>query len=82
MSQVDFAEKLGISRQHLCDIEHGRKWVSPGLAMTYAEKLGYAKEQFVRLALQDMVDREGLDIIIEITPKRGKKCSQLKWAHA
>lgn len=28
ISQVAFARKLGISRSHLCDIEHGRKSVS------------------------------------------------------
>lgn len=72
-TQVDFAIKLNISRQHLCDIEHGRKSVSPRLAAKYAEILGYSKEQFIRLALQDLVDREGLNVQIEITPKRGRK---------
>lgn len=68
-SQVEFAEKLGISKQHLCDIEHGRKQVSPKLAAIYAEKLGYSKEQFIRLSLQDMVDREGLKVIVDISYK-------------
>jgi transcriptional regulator with XRE-family HTH domain len=72
-SQVDFADKLDISRQQLCDIEHGRKTVSPKLAAKYAEILGYSKEQFIRLALQDLVDREGLNVQVEISPKRRKK---------
>jgi len=29
MSQVEFAKLLGVSRQYLCDIEHGRRTVSP-----------------------------------------------------
>lgn len=81
ISLTDFAEKLGIAKQHLCDIEHSRKFVSPGLAANYAQKLGYSKEQFVRLSLQDMVDREGLDIIVEILPKSHKKNQRLKLAH-
>ena len=69
MSQTDFANKLGISKQHLCDLEHDRKSVSPQLAAHYAEKLGYSKEQFIQLALQNIVDREGLKVHIEVEPK-------------
>ena len=36
MSQVDFAKKLGISKQHLCAIEKGRKFVSPERAAKFA----------------------------------------------
>lgn len=72
-SQLAFAENLGISKQHLCDIEHGRKGVSPKLAAIYADILGYSKEQFIRLSLQDMVDCEGLRYMIEVKPKHGKK---------
>ena len=63
--QTKFAEKLDISKQQLCDIEHGRKSVSPRLAADYAKKLGYPEDQFVRLCLQDMVDRAKLNITIE-----------------
>ncbi|HVY53269.1 MAG TPA: helix-turn-helix transcriptional regulator, partial [Gammaproteobacteria bacterium] len=66
ITQVDFAAKLGITRQHLCDIEHGRKSVSPRLAAEYANILGYSKEQFIRLALQDLVDRDGLNVQVEV----------------
>jgi len=73
ISQVDFADKLSITRQHLCDIEHGRKAVSPKLAAKYAAILGHSKEQFIRLALQDLVDREGLNVQIEVRLKLRKK---------
>lgn len=73
ISQADFAQKLKISRQHLCDIERGRKVVSPKLAAKYAEMLGYSREQFIRLSLQDLVDREGLNVLIEVAPKRHRK---------
>ncbi|CAM4423848.1 MAG: hypothetical protein LEGION0403_FIIPPAGN_02190 [Legionella sp.] len=40
LSQVEFAKTLGVSRQVLCDIEHGRRIISPKKA---AELLGYSK---------------------------------------
>lgn len=73
MSLVEFAEKLDLSKQHLCDIERGRKSVSPKLAAQYAEKLGYSKEQFIRLALQDLMDRQGLNFVVEIYSKNSRK---------
>lgn len=70
MAQTDFAEKLAISKQQLCDLEHDRKSISPKLAAKYAEKLGYSKEQFVRLCLQDMIDKAGIPLMVDIKPKR------------
>lgn len=73
ISQVDFADTLKITRQHLCDIEHGRKAVSPKLAAKYAQILGYSKEQFIRLSLQDLVDCAGLNVQVEITATKGRR---------
>lgn len=66
LTQVEFAKKLRISKQHLCDIERGRKYVSPKLAAAYAKKLGYSQKQFIRLALQDELNRAGLKFEIAI----------------
>lgn len=66
ISQVKFAEKLDISKSHLCDIEKGRKPVSASRAADFAKILGYSPEQFVRLALQDELNRSGLDLIITV----------------
>jgi DNA-binding XRE family transcriptional regulator len=80
-TQTDFAKKLDISKQQLCDIEHGRKSISPNLAASYARKLGYPEEQFVRLCLQEMVDKAKLNITVEVrlnTPKH----QVFKWALA
>ena len=66
LSQVEFAKTLGVSRQVLCDIEHGRRIVSPKKAAEFANLLGYSKKQFVRLCLQDMIDRDRLGLIVEI----------------
>lgn len=66
ISQVEFSEKLSVSRQYLCDLEHGRRFASAKAAAEYADILGYSRSQFVRLALQDTIDRDGLDFIIDI----------------
>lgn len=66
LSQVEFAAKLGISRQQLCDIEHDRKTVSPKLAAQYATLLGYSVPQFIKLSLQSIVDRDKLDVLVDI----------------
>lgn len=66
MTQADFAKKLGVSRHYLCDIERGRRYVSPKSAVEFADKLGYSSKQFVRLCLQDMLNREGLALLVDI----------------
>ena len=77
ITQVAFAKKLAISKQQLCDIEHNRKPISPKLAAAYAERLGYPKDQFIRLCLQEMVDKAKLNIVVEAnsTPLRHKNFS-------
>jgi len=72
LSQANFAKLLEISRQHLCDLEHDRKMVRPKLAAQYAKKLGESESQFIQLALQDMLEREGLQVDIKITLRKGR----------
>ena len=66
MSYQEFADNLGISRSHLCDIEKGRKAVSLDRAIQFAETLGYSKDQFARLALQSQVNNAGLPYRVRI----------------
>ena len=66
MTQVDFAQKLGVSKSHLCDIEKGRKPVSAARAAELAHTLGYSEKQFVQLALEDAVKRAGLAYTVKI----------------
>jgi transcriptional regulator with XRE-family HTH domain len=66
MSQVDFAKMLKVSRQYLCDLEHGRRVASPKAAAGYAVTLGYSVHQFVRLCLQDLINKEGLKLKIDV----------------
>jgi transcriptional regulator with XRE-family HTH domain len=65
-SLADMAAKLGVTRAHVANIEHG-KLVSPESAARYARALGYSEQQFVRLALQDEIKRAGLRYKVEVT---------------
>jgi antitoxin HigA-1 len=60
ISQSAWAERLGISKSHLCDIEKGRKTISAERAASWARQLGYSESVFVQLALQDELDAAGL----------------------
>jgi len=64
ISQKDFAAQLGISKQNLCDIEKGRKAVTPSRAAIFAQKLGYPPTAFIRIALQEELDRAGVKLQI------------------
>jgi transcriptional regulator with XRE-family HTH domain len=66
MSQAVFARRLGVSASHLCDIEKGRKVVSPERAARFAKVLGRSEQQFVRLALQEMIDEAGLRMKVDV----------------
>jgi len=66
LSQLECAERLGISKSHLCDVEKGRKTVSPERAATWARSLGYPESVFVRLAIQGELDAAGLKYRVEI----------------
>jgi len=65
-SQAEMGRRLGISRAHLCDIEKGRRTVSPDRAARFARILGYSETQFVRLALQDQLNQSGLKMTVSV----------------
>ena len=65
-SQEEMGHRLGVSRAHLCDLEKGRRSVSPERAARFAKILGYSEAQFVELALQQMVDSAGLRLSVAV----------------
>jgi transcriptional regulator with XRE-family HTH domain len=66
LSQVEFSRKLGISKANLCDLEKGRRFVSPDKAAEFAKKLGHPIATFVKLSLQDQLRRAGLKLRVEV----------------
>lgn len=65
-SQVKMAEKLGISKQELCNIEKGRKLVSVDRAKHFAIALKMSPKVFAKYALQDQLNHAGISGIVEI----------------
>jgi transcriptional regulator with XRE-family HTH domain len=65
-SQEQCAKKLGVSKSHLCDIEKGRKTLSPERAARWARVLGYPQSVFIRLAIQSELDTAGLKYRVAI----------------
>ena len=60
VTQEQLAHKMGISKAHLCDIEKGRRMVSPERAAKFARVMGYMMEQFVAVAIEDQLRKAGL----------------------
>jgi transcriptional regulator with XRE-family HTH domain len=65
-SQSEMGHRLGISRAHVCDIEKGRRTLSPERAAKFARILGYSETQFVQLALQDQISQSGLKMVVSV----------------
>lgn len=65
-SLAEMAKRLKVTRAHVAAIERG-KAVSAQRAAKYARALGYGEAQFVRLALQDAVQRAGLRYTVEVS---------------
>lgn len=66
LSQAAFARKLGLSRQYLCDVEKGRRLVSPEQAARFARAFGHPPNVLVCLALQDSVRACGLKLRVSV----------------
>lgn len=66
MTLAEFSKQLGISRQYLCDVEHGRRMVSIKMAAEFARKLGHSPLQFVRLTIQEELQRSGLHFDVQL----------------
>jgi transcriptional regulator with XRE-family HTH domain len=65
-TQAEFAKKLGVSRQYLCDVEKGRRLASPEQAARFAKAFGHPPAVLVRMALQDAVSAGGLKLVVKV----------------
>ena len=59
--QTIFAKKLRISRANLCDIEKGRKFVSPERAIFFARLLKLPEETLLKLSIQDILHNSNMN---------------------
>ncbi|HEX7669901.1 MAG TPA: helix-turn-helix transcriptional regulator [Polyangiaceae bacterium] len=63
---AQFAKRLGISAQHLSDVEKDRRVVSAERAAAWGRRLGHPPDVLVRLALQREVDAAGLKLRVSV----------------
>lgn len=61
-----FSRAMGVSVPYLNDLERDLKIVKPGKAYEWAELLNYPPQEFVRLALQDELRREGIEFEVRL----------------
>lgn len=66
LSQEAFGKKLKISRANICDIEKGRKNVSPERAALIAKALGVPETVLIQLSLKDSLRAADLNYKVEI----------------
>jgi len=64
----DFGKLIGVSVSNLCDIEKGRKGVSPEKAEHIAEAIGVPPALLVRLSLEERLHAAGLHYTIQVKP--------------
>src|SRR5271157_1566614 len=65
-SLAEMGKKIRLRRTHVWDIEQGHRVVSPKKAAAIARRLGYAEEQMVELALQAIVNRSRLKLVVQV----------------
>jgi transcriptional regulator with XRE-family HTH domain len=68
MTLKEFSKLTGLSVQNLCDIEKGRKRVSPEKAEQIAKVLGVPPALLVRLSIEESLRAAGLRYKVEINP--------------
>jgi len=70
MSLTEFAKILKTTPQKLCDIEKGRRVISPKMAAEFARLLDDSPDFFVVQCLQDELERNKIDVEIDVKRKR------------
>jgi antitoxin HigA-1 len=62
LTQEDVAIRVRVSKQHVSDVENGRKKVSIERAARWAEALGYPAAYFVKMVAQEEIDAVGVKL--------------------
>lgn len=62
LTQEEVATKVGVSKQHVSDVENGRRRVSIERAARWAKALGYPPAYFVRMVAQEEIDAAGVNL--------------------
>jgi transcriptional regulator with XRE-family HTH domain len=68
LSLKEFGKLIDMSVANLCDIEKGRKGVSPEKAERIAKVIGVPPSLLVRLSIEESLQAAGLKYKVEIKP--------------
>jgi transcriptional regulator with XRE-family HTH domain len=68
MTLKEFGKLAGLSVANLCDIEKGRKGVSPEKAEQIAKAIGVPPALLVRLSIEESLRAAGLNYKVDIKP--------------
>ena len=68
LSLKEFGKRIGVSVANLCDIEKGRKGVSPKKAEQVAKALGLPHALLVRLSIEESLEAAGLRYKVDVKP--------------
>ncbi len=68
MSLKDFGKLIGISVSNLCDIEKGRKGISPEKAEQISKALKIPPALLIKLSIEKNLEAAGLKYKVEIKP--------------
>jgi DNA-binding transcriptional regulator YiaG len=66
LSQEEFGQFLGLSKQKVCDYEKERRLPSSEKAAEFARKLGYVPESFAKLVIETEIRRLGLKLKVNV----------------
>ncbi|KTD24880.1 MULTISPECIES: helix-turn-helix domain-containing protein [Legionella] len=66
ITQVELANRVGVSKQFLSDVEHNRKDVGIAFAKKVSDALGYSIEPLIELLIRDQLRRQHLNYIVEL----------------
>jgi transcriptional regulator with XRE-family HTH domain len=66
ITQVELANRVGVSKQFLSDVENNRKDVGIAFAKKVSDALGYSIEPLIELLIRDQLRRQHLDYIVEL----------------
>ena len=66
LSQTEMAQKLGMTKGTLCDLEKGRQLVSVSLAKKIANKAKLSEALAIKACIQDQLNKANIHLTIKL----------------
>ena len=66
MPQVELANRMGVSKGLICDIEKGRRFASIKLSLDVAKALKFPREILLQQVFKDQLKRQNLNFSVKV----------------